>query len=169
MPDRLRDAWPYLLFDEAFPISTSLVNAALDGATVARAEADQLPLAREVKPRVVAIWLGIDDLAQHTPVAHFSSELRALIEELRATGAQRILVADLPRAFGSGVTEYDTAIRSVVESTERHLRRARERGDIAGAGSRLGRAARRSEPPSHRDCVRAGARAALIIPRTVTT
>ena len=37
VPDRFRDAWPYLLFDEAFPVSTSLVNAALDGATVANA------------------------------------------------------------------------------------------------------------------------------------
>ena len=117
VPDRFRDAWPYILFDEAFPISTSLVNAALDDATVARAQADQLPLAREVKPQVVAIWLGTDDLAQHTPVAYFSSELRTLIEELRATGAQRILVADLPRAFGAGVREYDTAIRRVVQST----------------------------------------------------
>ena len=117
VPDRFRDAWPYLLFDEAFPVSTSLVNAALDDATVANAEVDQLPLAREVKPQVVAVWLGIDDLAQHTPIDQFSSGLHTLIEELRANGAQRILVADLPRVFGVGAAAYDTATRSVVQST----------------------------------------------------
>jgi lysophospholipase L1-like esterase len=117
VPDRFRAAWPYLLFDDAFPISTSLVNAALDDATVANARADQLPLAREVKPQVVAVWLGMDDLAQHTPINQFSSELRSLIEELRIAGAQRILVADLPRTFGVGVIAYDRAIRSAVQST----------------------------------------------------
>jgi lysophospholipase L1-like esterase len=121
LPDRLHDAWPYLLWDQAFPVSTSLVNAALDDATIKNAQADQLPLAQEVKPQVVAVWLGIDDLAQHTPIDQFAAELRALIDELRATGAQRILVADLPDAFGAGAVSYNTATRSVVQSTKATL------------------------------------------------
>ena len=121
LPDRLHDAWPYLFFDEAFPVSTSLVNAALDDATVKNAQADQVPLAQEVRPQVVAVWLGIDDLAEHTPIDQFASELRALIEELRATGAQRILVADLPRVFGVGAVSYNAAIRRVVQSTNATL------------------------------------------------
>ena len=72
------------------------------------------PLAQEVKPQVVAVWLGIDDLAQHTPIDQFASELRDLIDELRATGAQRILVADLPRVFGAGALSYNTERKSVV-------------------------------------------------------
>ena len=61
--DRLHEAWPYLVFNQAFPISTSLVNAAVDGATVTNAREEQVPVARELKPDVVAIWLGVDDLA----------------------------------------------------------------------------------------------------------
>lgn len=116
--DRFREAWPYLLFDEAFPVSTSLVNAAVDGATVANAPAQQLPLVREVKPEVVAIWLGVDDLQEHTPTGQFSSGLRTLIADLHSDGVTRILIADIPNAFGTSASSYDNAIRAVVRSTE---------------------------------------------------
>ena len=120
VPDRYRQAWPYLLFHEAFALSTSLVNAALDGATVANAPAEQVPVAREVKPDVVAVWLGADDLAGHTPVGQFAAGLRTVIEDLRAAGVHRILVADLPSAYGN-VSPYDAAIRDVVRSTKTTL------------------------------------------------
>jgi len=116
--DRFREAWPYLLFDEAFPVSTSLVNAAVDGATVANAPVQQVPLVREVKPEVVAIWLGVDDLSEHTPTGQFSSGLRTLIADLRSDGVRRILIADIPNAFGASASSYDDAIRAVVRSTE---------------------------------------------------
>jgi lysophospholipase L1-like esterase len=120
VPDRYRQAWPYLLFHEAFPLSTSLVNAALDGATVANAPVEQVPVAQEVKPDVVAVWLGADDLSGHSPVGQFAAGLRTVIEDLRAAGVHRILVADLPSAYGD-VSPYDAAIRDVVRSTKTTL------------------------------------------------
>src|SRR5207302_9004424 len=98
--DRLRDAWPYLVFHDAFPRSTSLINAALDNATITNAQANQLPLAQEVKPTTVLIWLGADNLTHRTPTSQFASALRTLLDEVRATGARQILVADLPAALG---------------------------------------------------------------------
>lgn len=120
LADRYREAWPYLLFHEAFPLSTSLVNAAVDGATVANVPSEQLSLAGEVKPDVVAIWLGIDDLSQRTPIDVFTAELTTAIQDLRASGSRRILVADLPKAYGN-VAPYNTAIRAVVRSTKSTL------------------------------------------------
>lgn len=119
--DRYRDAWPYLVFNKSFPRSSSLVNAALDGATVSNALLDQLPLAQEVKPNTVAIWLGADDLLQRTPIAPFTNQLHHLIEELRAAGAHRILVADLPSAYGRNAQTYNTAIRRVAAATNTTL------------------------------------------------
>ena len=119
--DRLHEAWPYLMFDHAFPISTTLVNAAIDGATVTNASVQQLPVARRVEPDVVAIWLGVDDLAQHTPIHEFTPALEKLIQEVRATGAQRILVADIPSVFGESSALYNAAIRHAVRATKSTL------------------------------------------------
>ncbi len=119
--NRFREAWPYLVFRDAFSRSTSLVNAALDDATVANAQADQLPLVTEVKPDTVLIWLGVDDLIHRTPTAQFTSQLRTLIDNTRATGTRRVLVADLPDALGNTTSAYNAAIRQVVAATHTKL------------------------------------------------
>jgi hypothetical protein len=119
--DRLHNAWPYLVFRESFPISTVFVNAALDDATVARALVAQAPLAKELKPAVVEMWLGADDLNVATPVAEFTLSLTQLIGTLRTDGAKRVLVADLPRAYGSRATAYNDAIHAVVGRTHSEL------------------------------------------------
>ena len=75
---------------------------------------------RRSKPDVVAVWLGIDDLSQRTPVGQFAAGLRTVIDDLRAAGADRILVADLPKAYGD-VSSYNAAIRGVVRSTKTTL------------------------------------------------
>jgi hypothetical protein len=121
VPDRFRQAWPYLFFDEAFPVSTTLINAALDGATVANAQVQQMPLVRQVKPDVVAIWLGVDDLAQHTPVGQFSSGLQTLVAAIQAVGVRQVLVADIPSDYGSASSPYDDAIRRVAGLTRSTL------------------------------------------------
>ena len=75
--DRFRAAWPYLLFDEALPdLDEPRERRARRRDRRERSRDQQVPVAREVKPEVVAIWLGVDDLAQHTPIDQFTSELR---------------------------------------------------------------------------------------------
>ena len=44
-----------------------------------------------------------------------------LIQDLRATGAHRILVADIPSVFGEGSATYDVAIRQAVRATNATL------------------------------------------------
>jgi lysophospholipase L1-like esterase len=119
--DRLQDAWPYLVFHDAFPLSTVFVNGALDDATVAEAIKAQAPLAMELKPDLVEVWLGADDLRLNTPVDEFTQSLTNLIAALRAAGSRRILVADLPAAYGTRVAAYNAAIHQVVAGAHAEL------------------------------------------------
>jgi hypothetical protein len=117
LDDRLRDAWPYVIFREAFPRNTTFVNAASDNATVHRALTTQLPLARDAKPETIAIWLGADDALQAVPIATFTDELRQLVTGVRAAGARRVLIAGLPPAYGRAAARYDRAVRQVAAAT----------------------------------------------------
>ena len=119
--DRLHDAWPYLVYDETLPSSGALVNAALDDATAAHALTDQAPVAAELHPDVVAIWLGADDIRAGTPVPAFVANLTALIATIKHAGAGRILVADVPNVYGALAAMYDAAIRSVTRTTSVEL------------------------------------------------
>ena len=121
LADRLQDAWPYRVFRDAFPISTAFVNGALDDATVAHALADQAPLAVELKPDLVEVWIGADDLRASTPIPVFTLTFTRLVAALRAAGSRRILIADLPAAYGSRASSYNAAIHSVVASTHAEL------------------------------------------------
>jgi lysophospholipase L1-like esterase len=120
VPDRLREAWPYLVFQTAFPRSTIFVNGALDDATLQHAITAQAPLAAQLKPDVVEVWLGADDVTARTPIPLFSAELRQLLELLHSSGARRILVADLPSALGN-TAPYNHAIHAEVAATHAEL------------------------------------------------
>jgi hypothetical protein len=119
--DRLQDAWPYLVFRESLPPSAVFVNGALDDATVAHALTSQAPLAEELKPAIVEMWLGADDLRADTPIATFTAEYTQLVETLRADGSGRILIADLPAAYGARASAYNAAIHAVVAATGAEL------------------------------------------------
>lgn len=120
VPDRLRDAWPYLVFQTAFPRSTIFVNGALDDGTLQHAITAQALLAAQLKPDVVEVWLGADDATARTPIPLFSAEFHQLLELLHSSGASRILVADLPPALGN-TTPYNTAIHAEVTATHAEL------------------------------------------------
>jgi hypothetical protein len=118
--DRLRDAWPYRVFD-ALPRPTVFVNNARDQATVAEALSEQVPLARELKPDLVEVWLGADDIAAGTPLPAFTRDMSRLVAMLRAAGAGRILVADLPAAYGDATARYNDAIHQAVRDAGAEL------------------------------------------------
>jgi len=118
--DRLRDAWPYRVF-HALPRTTVFVNNARDEATVAEALSEQVPLARDLKPDLVEVWLGADDVAAATPIPAFMRDLSRLIVMLRTAGAGRILVGDLPAAYGEATARYNDAIDQVVRDAGAEL------------------------------------------------
>jgi lysophospholipase L1-like esterase len=114
LPSPLVDSWPQKLYHDAFAQSTVLVNAAYRSVTVARALAQQLPLALEVHATVVAVWLGDADLASHVSVESFEANLGVLVARLRGSGA-RVLLGNMSRT-GAGAAAYDDAIERVARS-----------------------------------------------------
>ncbi len=119
--DRFHNAWPYRLFGTALPRSTVFVNAAVEGATAGTADATQVPIVRELHPDIVVMWLGAYDAAVHTPIATFARALARVITAVQAVGVDRVLVGNLPAAFGHDVDSYNSAIDHVARETGAEL------------------------------------------------
>ena len=79
-PDRL--GWPTVLAGE-LSAHTHLVNLGIPGATVAAARQLEVPIARSAHPDLITVWLGVNDYAQHVPLATFASQLGDLLMALR--------------------------------------------------------------------------------------
>lgn len=127
----LVDEWPKVLFREDLPRNTVFVNAAVQGATVADALEDQLPLAEEVEPTLVTVWLNLDDVTARTPVPAYESGLRDLVHALRRGGKTRVLVANTPEMNGvapATIAAYNAAIARVIRAEGAEL------VDLHGAG-----------------------------------
>jgi lysophospholipase L1-like esterase len=92
----LRDSWPRVLFRTALPTSAVFVNMGIPGATVARALRDELPQALTVRPALATVWLNVNDIVAGVSAADFERDLGTLVHGLRAGGATRVLVANVP-------------------------------------------------------------------------
>jgi lysophospholipase L1-like esterase len=92
----VRDAWPQVLFRTAMPANTVFYDVARSGARVPDAVARQLPIALELEPTVVTVWLNVDDMASGESPTAYRSGLQALVHALRRGGATEVLVADTP-------------------------------------------------------------------------
>jgi len=92
----LRDSWPRVLFRTALPPSAVFVNMGIPGATVSRALSDELPQAVTVRPALATVWLNVNDLVAGVDPASYERDLRTLVHDLRAGGATRVLVANVP-------------------------------------------------------------------------
>jgi len=92
----LRDSWPRVLYRTALPTSAVFVNMGIPGATVTEALRDELPQALTVHPALVTVWLNVNDIVAGVPAADFERDLGTLVRSLRANGATRVLVANVP-------------------------------------------------------------------------
>lgn len=97
--DPLSQSWPQVLFHTAFPASTIYTNVGIPGETVAEALRDELPLALSLKPRVVTVWLNVNDALARVGASAYQAQLDQLVHALRdAAGPKRttVLVANTP-------------------------------------------------------------------------
>jgi acyl-CoA thioesterase I len=92
----LVEAWPRVLYRTALERNTVFVSAGEEGSTVAEALDEQLPLALELRPTLVTVWLNVNDLAAGIPVATYEQQLSRLVRALRQNGRARVLVANTP-------------------------------------------------------------------------
>lgn len=99
--DPLSQSWPQVLFHTAFPASTIYTNVGIPGETVSGALREELPLALSLKPRVVTVWLNINDALARVSAATYESQLDQLVHALRnaaGPGRTTVLVANTPPA-----------------------------------------------------------------------
>jgi len=92
----LRESWPRVLFRPALPPSAVFVNMGIPGATVAEALRDELPQALTVHPALATVWLNVNDIVAGVSARDFERDLATLVHGLRAGGATRVLVANVP-------------------------------------------------------------------------
>jgi hypothetical protein len=117
LDESLRDGWPHVLHRTAFPRATVLVNAAVRRSTAREALEQQVPLVEELRPAVVAIWLGSVEVRSGSPVDEFAADLGAVVRRADATGA-RVLLANLPRGPDLDVDAYNAAIARIASAQD---------------------------------------------------
>jgi lysophospholipase L1-like esterase len=98
--DPVRQAWTQVFYRSALPRAATMVNLGIPGATVEEALQQEVPEAERLHPKVVTVWLNVNDIIRGVPVATYQSELGGLLRDLRDTGSPTILVANTPPLGG---------------------------------------------------------------------
>jgi acyl-CoA thioesterase-1 len=94
--DRLRSAWPQVLYTTALPRGAVFYNFGIPVATVAEAIGSELPEALAVHPDLVTVWLNVNDLLAGVTPTTYEAQLDDLVHALRRGGHTRVLVANTP-------------------------------------------------------------------------
>lgn len=89
------DGWvPQLL--AKMPQGTRLANLGIGGILLQQAVEQELPVAVDLKPAVVTVWLGVNDFAGGVPLESFRADLDTLLGTLARESGARVYVANLP-------------------------------------------------------------------------
>lgn len=94
--DPATGSWPNVFYRTALARSATLVNVGMPGATVSQALDRELQPALAEQPRLVTVWLNVDDLGRQVPVEQYERDLGTLVHALRRGGATDVLVASTP-------------------------------------------------------------------------
>lgn len=94
--DPYMENWPTDLSDKLTQ-NVHLINLGIPGTTLHAALSLELPVALDSHPKLITIWLGVNDIADKVPVNSYSHDLDILLTRLQ-TGATsaRILIANIP-------------------------------------------------------------------------
>lgn len=93
--DPKTQSWPVVLAGQ-LGTGIHLVNLGIPGATADLAVRDELPIAEDVQPAVITVWLGVNDFDQNVPLADFTRQLQSLLTTLKQTTVARLYVGNLP-------------------------------------------------------------------------
>lgn len=91
-----QDSWVAVLA-RLLPQPTRLVNLGIPGVRLDEAIEVELPPALEAKPRLVTIWLVVNDLIAGVPLTQYATHLDHLLRELAGTRA-RVAIGNVPDA-----------------------------------------------------------------------
>lgn len=74
-----------------------LINLGIPGILTQKALSVEVPVALDSHPDLITIWLGVNDIAEHVPVARYAPDLDLLLSRLQAGAPRaRIAIAGLP-------------------------------------------------------------------------
>lgn len=90
------EAWPQVLYRNALDRNTVFVNLATGVGLVQQALEEQVPVALELRPTLVTVWLNVNDLLFGVSVATYERQLSELVRALRQDGQARVLLANTP-------------------------------------------------------------------------
>ena len=93
--NRIRDAWPQLVYRAAFPRATVFANFGQTNVTVEEALTSQLQPALTLEPTVATVNLTEDTFLTRN-VTTFESRFGTLIRQLRRSGKTSVIVGNIP-------------------------------------------------------------------------
>ena len=94
--DPYSENWPTDLADKLNQ-KVHLINLGIPGTTLHDALSLELPVALDSHPKLITIWLGVNDIADKVPVNSYSHDLDTLLTRLRTGSASaQILIANIP-------------------------------------------------------------------------
>jgi lysophospholipase L1-like esterase len=93
--DPAREGWVPQLHAR-MPAGTHLVNLGIGGLRIHQAIEQSLPIAVDLQPSVVTVWLAVNDLAAGVPLESYQVDLDTMLGTLRHDTQARVYVANLP-------------------------------------------------------------------------
>jgi acyl-CoA thioesterase I len=93
--DPARDGWVSQLHAR-MPAGTRLVNLGIGGLTIDQALAQSLPVALDLQPTVVTVWLAVNDFAGGVALEDYRTDLDTMLGRLRRETQARVYVATMP-------------------------------------------------------------------------
>lgn len=113
-PDRQN--WPTVLAGDLGP-SVHLVNLGIPSETVAQAQQNELPVALDAKPKIITIWLAVNDIVDNVPLSTYSQQLSSLLTTLRQRTHAQIFVGNVPNltVLPRFASENPTALLTLVQ------------------------------------------------------
>ena len=90
------EAWPVVLHQTAMHENASIVNLGVSGSTVKDALAAQVGKAVGAAPRLVTVWLAVNDLVRLVPPQDYERDLEQLVKDLRRGGQTEVLLGNAP-------------------------------------------------------------------------
>ena len=123
--DPTREGWVPQLH-RMMPAGTKLANLGIGGLKTRQAVEQALPVAIDLHPTTVTVWLAVNDLTGGVPLETYRTDLDALLGGLRQETRARIYVANIPDL---------TALPAVAGHDDASVRREIERWNAAIAAS----------------------------------
>jgi acyl-CoA thioesterase-1 len=93
--DPAREGWVPQLYAK-MPAGTRLVNLGIGGLMLHQALEQVLPVAVDLQPSVVTVWLAVNDLAGGVPLDQYHTDLDELLGTLRRETSARVYIANIP-------------------------------------------------------------------------